>query len=121
MGLSIGVLLLSYIILAGANSSLVLGVIVLDVGVHAGLVSNQTRAFSHDCDLHGGGLGVAISGWLMKYCGWTGVVVFGLALGFTGLAYHWFSAPRGTRSRRAATRALDLGGLVPHRMASCTL
>lgn len=113
VGLSIGVVLLSYIILAGANSSLallVIGVIVLDVGVQAGLVSNQTRAFSADpraqgrinslymtAIFTGGGLGVAISGWLMTHYGWTGVVLFGIVLGSIGLLYHWLSAPRGNK------------------------
>ena len=42
---------ISYLLLTGAASSvvfLVLGVIVLDIGVQAGLVPNQTRAFSVD-------------------------------------------------------------------------
>lgn len=121
VGLSIGVVLLSYIILAGANASLallVIGVILLDVGVQAGLVSNQTRAFSADpraqgrinslymtAIFTGGGLGVAISGWLMTQYGWIGVVLFGVALGTIGLAYHWFSAPR----KQAIAASPDIG------------
>lgn len=111
VGISIGVVILSYAILAGADSSLallVIGVIVLDIGVQAGLVSNQTRAFAVDhkaqgrinslymvAIFSGGGIGVAISGWLMTYYGWKGIVIFGLALGLTALAYHWIGAPRG--------------------------
>ncbi|HEY4292294.1 hypothetical protein [Luteibacter sp.] len=49
-------LTLAYVLLAGAGSSmvlLVLGVIVLDIGVQSGLVSNQTRAFSVDPNAQG--------------------------------------------------------------------
>jgi predicted MFS family arabinose efflux permease len=113
VGISIGVVILSYIIMAGANSSfilLVVGVIVLDIGVQAGLVSNQTRAFAADhraqgrinslymtAIFSGGGVGVAISGWLTTHYGWRGVVLFGLALGLIALGYHWLGAPRGEK------------------------
>ncbi|MED5594291.1 MFS transporter [Janthinobacterium sp. P210006] len=93
---SIGIVTLGYLLLAGAESSLILlvaGVIVLDIGVQAGLVSNQTRAFAVDpaaqgrinslymtATFLGGAAGVAASGWLMTHLGWTGVAAFGLVL-----------------------------------------
>ena len=102
---SIGVVTLAYLFLAGAQSSmilLVIGVIVLDIGVQAGLVSNQTRAFAVDPKAQGrinslymtatfsaGAIGVSISGWLMVHYGWTGIVVFGIALSLIAAVIHW--------------------------------
>jgi predicted MFS family arabinose efflux permease len=110
VGASIGIVTLSYLLLAGAESSLVLlviGVLVLDIGVQAGLVSNQTRAFAVDpkaqgrinslymtATFFGGAVGVAISGWLMTRFGWTGVVAFGLALGILAAVIHWIGASK---------------------------
>jgi predicted MFS family arabinose efflux permease len=107
IGASILLVTASYVILAGANVSLTLlaiGVVVLDVGVQAGLVSNQTRAFAVDPTAQGrinslymtsiflgGAIGVIISGWLMSHYGWRGIVAFGLALGLVACAYHWMA------------------------------
>ena len=44
--MGIAIVTVSYLILAGAGSSLallVIGVVVLDIGVQSGLVANQTR------------------------------------------------------------------------------
>jgi predicted MFS family arabinose efflux permease len=86
---------------------LVVGVIVLDIGVQSGLVSNQTRAFAVDpkaqgrinslymtATFFGGALGVMISGWLMTRYGWTGIVVFGVALGLAAAAVHFSGGAR---------------------------
>jgi predicted MFS family arabinose efflux permease len=105
IGASIGIVTVSYLLLAGAETSLallVIGVIVLDIGVQAGLVANQTRAFAVDpaaqgrinslymtATFSGGALGVAISGWLMTRFGWTGIVAFGVALGVIASGIHW--------------------------------
>ncbi|MDX8120954.1 MFS transporter [Janthinobacterium sp. GMG2] len=104
IGLSIAIVTLSYLLLAGAASSLallVIGVIVLDIGVQAALVANQTRAFAVDpaaqgrinslymtATFIGGAAGVAVSGWLMQRFGWTGVAVFGVVLGLLAGAIH---------------------------------
>jgi len=109
VGASIGIVTLAYVLLAGANSSLallVIGVIVLDIGVQAGLVSNQTRAFAVDpkaqgrinslymtATFIGGALGTVISGWLMNRFGWNGVVGLGLVLGGLAMAWHRLGAP----------------------------
>jgi predicted MFS family arabinose efflux permease len=108
VGLSIGTVTLAYLLLSGANSSLallVIGVIVLDIGVQAGLVSNQTRAFAVDpkaqgrinslymtATFFGGAVGTVVSGWLMSRFGWTGIVAFGIALGLVAAAIHWIAA-----------------------------
>jgi predicted MFS family arabinose efflux permease len=110
IGASIGIVTLSFLLLAGAESSLiclVIGVIVLDIGVQAGLVSNQTRAFAVDpkaqgrinslymtATFFGGAVGTIISGWLMARLGWEGIVAFGILLGLIALAIHWIGAPR---------------------------
>ena len=110
IGASIGIVTLAYLLLAGAQTSmalLVLGVVVLDIGVQSGLVSNQTRAFAVDpkaqgrinslymtATFFGGAVGAAVSGWLMTRFGWSGIVEFGIALGLIALAIHWIGAPR---------------------------
>jgi len=107
---SIGIVTVAYMLLAGAESSMVLlvaGVLVLDIGVQAGLVSNQTRAFAVDptaqgrinslymtATFFGGAVGVAVSGWLMTHFGWTGVVAFGFVLGLLATAIHWIGTIR---------------------------
>jgi predicted MFS family arabinose efflux permease len=112
VGASIGIVTLAYLLLSGANSSLtflVIGVIVLDIGVQAGLVSNQTRAFAVDpkaqgrinslymtATFFGGAVGTIISGWLMSRFGWSGIVAFGTALGLIASAFHLIGAPRST-------------------------
>ena len=114
IGLSIAIVTLSYLLLAGAASSLVLlviGVIVLDIGVQAALVANQTRAFAVDPSAQGrinslymtatfigGAAGVALSGWLMQRFGWTGVAVLGVALGLLAGMIHL----SGSRAQRRA-------------------
>jgi predicted MFS family arabinose efflux permease len=110
VGASIGIVTLAYLLLAGAESSLlllVIGVIVLDIGVQAALVANQARAFAVDpsaqgrinslymtATFAGGALGVAASGWLMARFGWSGIAAFGVALGLLAALLHWLGGPR---------------------------
>lgn len=110
IGASIGIVTLAFLLLAGAEASLiflVIGVIVLDIGVQSGLVSNQTRAFAVDpkaqgrinslymtATFTGGALGVMVSGWLMARYGWSGIVVFGVVLGAIAGAIHWLGGAR---------------------------
>ncbi|WP_442778310.1 MFS transporter [Janthinobacterium sp. BJB426] len=117
IGLSIAIVTLSYLLLAGAASSLVLlviGVIVLDIGVQAALVANQTRAFAVDpaaqgrinslymtATFIGGAVGVAVSGWLMQRFGWTGVAVFGVVVGLLAGVIH----VAGSRARQRTASA----------------
>ncbi|WP_042261696.1 MFS transporter [Paraburkholderia heleia] len=115
IGASIGIATLAYVLLSGAATSLTLlivGVIVLDIGVQSGLVSNQTRAFSVDpkaqgrinslymtATFFGGAVGATVSGWLMSRLGWSGIVAFGVALGIVASAIHWIGAPRESAGR----------------------
>lgn len=112
VAVSIGVVTIAYLIFFAANVSLtmlVIGVVVLDIGVQAGLVSNQTRAFAVDpkaqgrinslymtATFFGGAAGTVVSGWLMTHFGWTGIVAFGIALGLVAFAIHFIGAPRRT-------------------------
>ena len=124
VGVSIGIVTLAYLLLAGANASLaflVIGVVVLDIGVQAGLVSNQTRAFAVDrkaqgrinslymtATFFGGAVGTIVSGWLMTRFGWTGIVAFGIALGLIASAIHWI----GARSSTAASQSSGSGAAI---------
>lgn len=110
IGASVGIVTLAFLLLAGAQTSLillVLGVIVLDIGVQAGLVANQTRAFAVDpkaqgrinslymtATFVGGAIGATVSGWLMAQFGWVGIVEFGVVLGVAAGVIHWLGAPR---------------------------
>ena len=105
IGASVGIVTVSFLLLAGAQTSLVLlvlGVIVLDIGVQSGLVANQTRAFAVDpkaqgrinsvymtATFIGGAVGATVSGGLMARFGWPGIVVMGVALGLAAQVIHW--------------------------------
>lgn len=122
IGASIGIATLAYLLLAGAEASLsllVIGVIVLDIGVQAGLVANQTRAFAVDpkaqgrinslymtATFFGGAVGAAVSGWLMSRFGWTGIVGFGIALGIVAFLFHWMGSVRETGGGRGVEAGL---------------
>jgi predicted MFS family arabinose efflux permease len=123
IGASIGIVILSFVVLAGAEWSLwllIAGVVVLDIGVQSGLVSNQTRAFAVDpkaqgrinslymtATFFGGAVGTVVSGWLMGRYGWSGIVAFGIALGALAAALHVFggrtAAPRAAGSDLSAS------------------
>ena len=112
VGISIALVIAAYLLLVGAETSLILlvaGVVVLDMGVQSGLVSNQTRAFAVDpkaqgrinslymtATFLGGAVGTMVSGWLMTRYGWSGIAAFGIALGLIASMIHWL----GGRARR---------------------
>ena len=101
---SIALVTIAYVVLFGASVSmaaLLVGVVVLDFGLQAALVSNQMRAFSIDpaaqgrintlymtATFLGGAVGAAISGWLMSLFGWSGVASLGCAAGLAAGLYH---------------------------------
>jgi len=84
--------------LAGRHlAGLIVGVVLMDLGVQSGHVSNQTRIYSLDptarsrlnmvymfCYFIGGGLGSYLGAWLWHAAGWTGVCM--LSGGFLTLA-----------------------------------
>jgi predicted MFS family arabinose efflux permease len=103
--LSIALVALAFAIFALSSASLVglvIGVIVLDIGVQAAQISNQSRIYALRpearsrvntvymvCYFIGGALGSALGSMAWRHYGWIGVCAFGFAA--TGLAglNHW--------------------------------
>ena len=97
---AIALVVLSYVILAFSGSSLiglVIGVVVLDVGVQAGHISNQSRIYGLKPEARsrintvymtayflGGALGSAAATVAWAHFGWLGVCVAGI--GFAAIA-----------------------------------
>ncbi|TDV38324.1 putative MFS family arabinose efflux permease [Paraburkholderia caballeronis] len=108
--MSIALIAIAFVIFALSSASiagLVIGVIVLDVGVQAAQISNQSRIYALRtearsrvntvymvCYFIGGALGSAVGVAAWHALGWTGVCVGGL--GFTAIAgwVHWRTRPR---------------------------
>jgi predicted MFS family arabinose efflux permease len=98
--------------IAGATlSGLVIGVLILDLGVQAGHVANQTRIYALDpmargrlnaiymtCYFIGGSTGSFLGGVGWRYAQWPGVCACGIAAMAVGLAVHI----RGGRLARSA-------------------
>ncbi|WP_321784900.1 MFS transporter [Paraburkholderia sp. J94] len=108
--MSIGLMALAFVIFAFSGKSLiglVIGVVVLDVGVQAAQISNQSRIYALRpearsrvntvfmvCYFIGGATGSAVGAATWHAFGWVGVCVAGL--GFTALAawVHYATRPR---------------------------
>ncbi len=115
VSLSIGLVAVSFIVFAVSGASitgLVIGVIVLDVGVQAAQISNQSRIYALKpearsrvntvymvCYFIGGALGSAVSAIVWPLFGWVGVSIAGLV--FTALAA--WSHVRGGRGALAVS------------------
>ncbi|HEY3596517.1 MAG TPA: MFS transporter [Paraburkholderia sp.] len=100
VSLSIGLVAISFIVFAVSGASLtglVIGVIVLDVGVQAAQISNQSRIYALKpearsrvntvymvCYFIGGALGSVVGAFVWPMFGWVGVSIAGLA--FTAVA-----------------------------------
>ena len=105
--ITVGVVLalLAYLVLGVAGGwlwGLVLGVLLLDVGVQASHISNQTLVFSLRPEARsrlntvymtgyftGGSLGSVVGGWAWMHYHWLGVCVAGGAFVVAALAVHW--------------------------------
>ncbi|SAL13778.1 major facilitator transporter [Caballeronia peredens] len=97
---AVGLVMLSYVILAFSGTSvagLIIGVIVLDVGVQAGQIANQSRIYGLNPDARsrintiymtayflGGALGSAAATVAWAHFGWMGVCIAGI--GFAAIA-----------------------------------
>jgi predicted MFS family arabinose efflux permease len=114
VGIGIAITVLSYLIfwLTGATiAGLIAGVIILDLGVQAAHVSNQTRIYSILPEARsrlntvymvmyfvGGSLGSALGAYGWKLAKWNGVCIAGLTLSLLALAIHILSAIDSTKA-----------------------
>jgi predicted MFS family arabinose efflux permease len=112
--LSIGLVALAFLTFALSSTSLiglVIGVIVLDIGVQAAQISNQSRIYALRpearsrvntvymvCYFIGGALGSALGSLAWRHYGWTGVCLFGMAAAALAGVNHWRSRPRDTQT-----------------------
>jgi predicted MFS family arabinose efflux permease len=119
IGCSLGIVFLSYVLLGLAGrtlAGLIAGVILLDVGVQAGHVANQTRiyglvpearsrlnTFYMVCYFIGGSAGSFLGAYSWRLAGWYGVCEFSLIGIALGLAYFGLSAVnwKGPKKARA--------------------
>jgi predicted MFS family arabinose efflux permease len=92
-------------------SGLVLGVIVLDIGVQAAQISNQSRIYALRpearsrvntvyvvCYFIGGALGSALGSFAWSRFGWIGVSVLGFAGAVLAGLNHWCCRARGAQA-----------------------
>lgn len=116
VGIGIGITVLSYIVFwvtgRATITGLVVGVILLDLGVQAAHVSNQTRIYGILPEARsrlntvymvmyflGGSLGSALGAYGWRVARWNGVCIAGLSLSVLALAIHMVSAIDGPRAR----------------------
>jgi predicted MFS family arabinose efflux permease len=108
VGIGIATTAVAYVVfwLTGSTmTGLVVGVVLLDLGVQAAHVSNQTRIYSILPEARsrlntvymvtyflGGSLGSALGAYSWKVAKWNGVCIAGLALSLLALAVHLLSA-----------------------------
>jgi predicted MFS family arabinose efflux permease len=104
VGIGIAITVVSYLVFwfpGNTIAGLILGVILLDLGVQAGHVSNQTRIYSLIPDARsrlntvymvmyvaGGSLGSALGAYGWSVARWNGVCAAGLTLSLVALAVH---------------------------------
>jgi predicted MFS family arabinose efflux permease len=108
--LAIGLTSLSFVIFALSGSSLsglVIGVIVLDIGIQAAMVSNQSRIFAIRPQARsrintifmvayfvGGAVGSGVGVFAWHHAGWTGVCGWGLFCTLVAWTNHHLNRPR---------------------------
>jgi predicted MFS family arabinose efflux permease len=109
-GFAIVLVIISFVIMGLANSSLlwlVIGVFLMDAGVQGNQISNQTRIYALSpglrnrinavymvCYFIGGALGSAIGSAALAHWQWSGVCSVGAALAFIGLVALFAPWPR---------------------------
>jgi len=113
-GIALGLMLLSWLLMAGMAHSLwwlVIGIVLLDLGGQAIHVTNQSMIFSAQCgDAHsrmvagymlfyavGSGLGAIASTTVFAVAGWMGVCVLGAGVTLIALAFWAITLPRDAR------------------------
>jgi predicted MFS family arabinose efflux permease len=94
-------------------AGLIAGVILMDLGIQSGHVSNQTRIYSIDpsarsrlnmvymsCYFIGGGLGSYLGAWCWQVAGWWGVCGFGTTTLFLGIVLEFAYGRRAVHHKR---------------------
>ncbi|HWT38219.1 MAG TPA: MFS transporter, partial [Paraburkholderia sp.] len=118
VSLSIGLAALSFVVFALSGTSLaglVIGVIVLDVGVQAAQISNQSRIYALKpearsrvntvfmvCYFIGGAAGSAVGAFVWPLFGWVGVSIAGLLFTMLAALNHLRGRPEPLRASDAA-------------------
>ena len=119
-GIALGLMLLSWLLMAGMAHSLwwlVIGIVLLDLGGQAIHVTNQSMIFSAQSgDAHsrmvagymlfyavGSGLGAIASTAMFAVAGWMGVCLLGAGVTMTALAFWVVTLPRKIRSTSEGT------------------
>jgi predicted MFS family arabinose efflux permease len=108
--------LVSFLFLGFAGThlaGLIVGVILMDLGIQSGHVSNQTRIYSIDpsarsrlnmvymsCYFIGGGLGSYLGAWCWQVAGWWGVCGFGTTTLFLGIVLEFAYGRRAVHPKR---------------------
>lgn len=100
--------------LSGTLWALIIGVILLDLGVQAGQISNQSRIYALRPDSRarlntvymvtyflGGSLGSGIASWAWSLSGWNGVTLTGLGMLAGAATVHTISLVRQPMNRKA--------------------
>jgi predicted MFS family arabinose efflux permease len=111
--ISLFITAVSYLVFWASGSSiwgLVAGVVLMDLGVQAGHVSNQTRIYSLLPEARsrlntvymvtyflGGALGSALGAYGWNFAGWTGVCWVGLLMVGVALAVHYMGSSRSSQ------------------------
>jgi predicted MFS family arabinose efflux permease len=106
--IALWVALVSFAVMAVAGkhlAGLIIGVVLMDLGVQSGHVSNQTRIYGIDpnarsrlnmvymvCYFVGGGLGSWLGALCWHFGGWLGVCGFGMAALIIAIVVEWFFA-----------------------------
>ena len=103
IALWVALLSFAFMALAGKHlAGLIIGVVLMDLGVQSGHVSNQTRIYGIDpnarsglsmvcmvCYFVGGGLGSWLGALCWHFGGWLGVCSFGVAILTIAIAVEW--------------------------------
>ena len=113
---TLGLIIISFVIFyfsAHSIIGLVIGVIVLDAGVQATHISNQSVIYALKPEARnrintvymvsyfiGGSLGTFITSIAWSYCQWTGVCIVGMCLSSVALAFHFLNQGAVRHARR---------------------
>ncbi|MCL5971009.1 MAG: MFS transporter, partial [Firmicutes bacterium] len=115
---SVALTILAFLWLAPLNGSLwalIIGIVLLDLGVQSGQISNQSRIYALRPGARarlntvymgsyfiGGSLGAGIGSWSWGHWDWTGVTITGLAFLTVAAVVHLYSLRKNPMARKLA-------------------